>query len=316
MKSPFEYSSDNKRYHTLNYYNRRTFGGRVYKAVLDCGFTCPNIDGSRGTGGCTFCDGGSGYFTSGGLTALQQLSRERDRIFRKSGEVPIIAYFQANTNTYASVERLAELYNEVLSFDGLHGISVGTRADCLSEEVLDLLTELSHRTHLTVELGMQSSNERTLASVNRCCTHEEFAEGYFRLKKRGIRVCLHIINGLPGENDDDMLETARELARMKPDAVKIQMLHVIRGTRLGDIYEAETFSLLSREEYVDAVVRQLELLPPETVIERITGDGDKKKLIAPLWSADKIAVLGAIDKRIAELDTWQGRLYMEDKYEE
>lgn len=309
-KSPFYYSLDNKRYHTLNYHNRTVFGSRVCKAVLDCGFTCPNIDGSKGYGGCIFCDGGSGYFTQGGDDVTSQLDRECARLCGRYGaDCRIIAYFQANTNTYAPAAVLRELYYSALEHSNIVGLSIGTRADCLSDEVLDLLSELNGTTALTVELGMQTSCERTISMINRCCTHEEFLEGYYRLKSRGIRTCLHIINGLPQETPEIMLDTAREAARLAPDGVKLQMLHVIRGTRLAELYAAGELPLLSREEYIDVIVRQLEVLPPFTVIERITGDGDKRKLEAPMWSSDKIAVLGGIDKRLAELDTWQGRNY-------
>lgn len=309
-KNPFKYTLDNKRYHTLNYYNRTNFGGKIYKASLNCGFTCPNLDGSRDTGGCIFCDGGSGYFTAPQLTAVQQLNSEIARLHKKFGtDVPVIAYFQANTNTYAPVEKLCELYYSVLECPQVRGLSIGTRADCLPDDVLDLLSELNEKTALTVELGMQSMHESTIRLINRCCTHEEFVSGFNRLKSREIRTCLHIINGLPQETPDMMLETARETARLAPSAVKLQMLHVIKGTPLEKLYLSGDVKLLSREEYIDIIVRQLEVLPPEVVIERITGDGDKSKLIAPKWSADKIAVLGGIDKRLANLDTWQGKLY-------
>ncbi len=311
--NPFTYSDDNKRYHTLNYYNKHKFGKKIFKAVLDCGFTCPNIDGTKGTGGCIFCDSGSGYFTSGTLSVSQQYEKEKERIFAKYGsDALIIAYFQANTNTYAPVEKLSRLYESVLGFENLTGISIGTRADCLSDEVLDCLERINEKTCLTVELGMQSIHNPTIDFINRCCTHEEFLDGYYRLKKRGIRTCLHIINGLPYENMDMMLETARQTARIKPDAVKIQMLHIINGTRLAVIHNEKPFTILEKDEYIETVVRQLELLPPETVIERITGDGDKSKLIAPLWSADKISVLGGIDKLQAQLDSWQGKFYSAD----
>lgn len=307
--SPFEYSIDNKRYNTLNYYNLTTFGKKVFKAVLDCGFTCPNIDGFKGTGGCIFCDGGSGYFTHSGISVTEQLNTEYERISKKYGDVPIIAYFQANTNTYAPVDELRRVYNEALDFPAVAGLSISTRADCLPDAVLELLSDLNERTHLTVELGMQTVHDATISAINRCCTHAEFMEGYNSLKKRGIRVCLHLINGLPGETPEMMLASAKEAAVMRPDAVKLQMLHVIRGTKLAELYSAGNITLLSREQYIDIIVRQLEVLPPETVIERITGDGDRSKLTAPMWSADKIAVLGGIDKRLVELDTWQGRLY-------
>ncbi|MCD7810638.1 MAG: TIGR01212 family radical SAM protein [Ruminococcus sp.] len=310
--NPFVYSSDNKRYHTLSYYNKNKYGGKVYKAVLDCGFTCPNIDGKKGHGGCIFCDSGSGYFTKGNLDIRSQLNAEIERISCKSsGEIRVIAYFQANTNTYAPVDQLRRLYETVLENEHVCGISIGTRADCLSEDVLDLLTELNGKTNLTVELGLQSVHDETINYINRCCTHAEFLDGYNRLKSTGIRTCLHIINGLPQETPEMMIETARQASLMKPDAVKIQMLHIINGTPLAKIYESSSFKPLTKDEYIDIVVRQLELFSPEAVIERITGDGDKSKLIAPLWTTDKISVLGGIDKLQACRGSWQGKKYVE-----
>lgn len=311
-KSPFIYSNDNKRYYTLNYYNKNKYGKKIYKAVIDCGLTCPNIDGTKGVSGCIFCDGGSGYFTHSGLTVKKQLEREYERISHKYGtDAEFVAYFQANTNTYAPCSVLKELFYSALEFPNVSGLSIGTRADCLSDDIIGLLCDINEKTALTVELGMQSCHEETLKLINRCCTHKEFLEGYHKLKSKGIRVCLHIINGLPFETLGMMLETAHEVAKMKPDAVKLQMLHVIKDTQLEKMYQNNEFKLLDRDEYIDIIVKQLEVLPPETVIERITGDGDKSKLIAPMWSADKIAVLGGIDKKLAELDTWQGRLYTE-----
>ncbi|MDE6501101.1 MAG: TIGR01212 family radical SAM protein [Ruminococcus sp.] len=309
-RSPFIYSSDNKRYHTLSYHNKTVYGGKIFKAVLDCGFTCPNIDGSKGTGGCIFCDGGSGYFTDGKLTISGQLEKEIRRIHGKHGKVPITAYFQANTNTYAPVEKLREIYFSVLEFPEICGISVGTRADCLPEDVIDLLCEISLKTRLTVELGMQTVHEDTIRKINRCCSHGEFLKGYYSLRKNNIRTCIHIINGLPDETTEMMIETARQLAEMRPDSVKIQMLHIIKNTPLEKLYTDGKISLLSKDEYINTVVRQIEILPPETVIERVTGDGDKSKLVAPLWSADKISVLGGIDKKFVDLDTWQGKYYV------
>lgn len=312
MKNPFIYSNDNKRYHTLNYYNRSKFGEKIYKAVLDCGFTCPNIDGTKGFGGCIFCDSGSGYFTDGTLDIDSQLDKEISRICRKYGEKSrITAYFQANTNTFAPAEKLSELYNRVLKNNHIHGISVGTRADCLPDDIMEVLCKLNQRTNLTVELGLQSIHNETALRINRCCSYEEFLTGYSKLKSTGIRTCIHIINGLLWETDRMMLETAREISKLRPDAVKIQMLHVIQGTKLAQMYSDSPFRLISKEEYIDITIRQLELLPPETVIERITGDGDKSKLIAPMWSTDKISVLGGIDKHQAELNSWQGKFFKE-----
>lgn len=309
--NPFKYACDNKRYNTLNYYNKQNFGKKIYKAVIDLGLTCPNMDGSKGTGGCIFCDGGSGYFTHGEKDVKAQLTLEKERICSKYGEdAEFIAYFQANTNTYAPVDFLRKAYYAALEFPNVFGISIGTRGDCLSDDIISLLSEINRETHLTVELGMQSCHEKTITLINRCCTHEEFKRGYYKLKNAGIRTCLHVINGLPFESENDMIETAKEVAVLSPDAVKLQMLHVIKGTRLAEMYSKGDFRLLERDEYIDIIVKQLEVIPPEIVIERITGDGDKRKLIAPMWSADKIAVLGGIDKRLAQLDTWQGKLYL------
>ena len=311
MKNPFKYSFDNKRYHTLAYHNKVTFGEKIFKAVIDAGFTCPNKDGSCGKGGCIFCDGGSGYFTDNG-TVSGQIEKELTRIRKKTPDARAIAYFQANTNTYADVQKLREIYTPLLSFDGIAGISIATRADCLSEEILNFLQELSEKTYLTVELGMQSVHERTIEFIGRGYSHQIFLKGYTELKKRGIRVCLHIINGLPGENCVDMIETARQTALLLPDAVKIQLLHVIRGTKLEKLYDEKVFNTMTMESYINTVVSQLELLPPETVIERITGDGDRKKLVAPLWSTNKIAVLGGIDKCQAEKNSFQGKFFMKN----
>ena len=308
-KSPFIFSLDNKRYHTLNYHNQTAYGRKIYKAVLDCGFSCPNIDGTKGTGGCIFCDGGSGYFTDGTISITEQLKKEIKRIQNKHGNIAITAYFQANTNTYAPAERLREIYFSVLNFPEVCGISIGTRADCLPDDIVELLDEINRKTRLTVELGLQTVHEKTIEKINRCYSHEEFLDGFYKLKEKNIRTCLHIINGLPDETPEMMLETAHQVALMRPDTLKIQMLHVIRGTELEKLYNSEKFIPLTKEEYINITVKQLEILPPEIVIERITGDGDKSKLIAPAWSADKISVLGRIDKRLAELNTWQGKYF-------
>ena len=316
MENPFKYSFDNKRYHTLNYYNKCKYGKKIYKAVIDCGMTCPNIDGTCGFGGCIFCDGGSGYFTQKNLSVTEQLRLETERIFSKNGTVPIIAYFQANTNTYAPVDRLKKIYEEALRFPNIIGMSIGTRADCLPDDVVDLLCDINSRTELTVELGMQTIHDQTIKHINRGYSHKEFLKGYYRLRNKGIRVCLHIINGLSGETPEMMIETARQTAQLQPNGVKLQMLHIIKGTRIGDIYEHTPFPLLSRNEYIDIITKQLSLLPPETVIERITGDGDKSKLIAPLWTMDKIAVLGGIDKTLSDNDLWQGKNYHNNEKEQ
>ncbi len=308
MKNPFEYSFDNKRYHTLSYHNKVTFGEKIFKAVIDAGFTCPNKDGSCGSGGCIFCDDGSGYFTDKG-NVKSQIEKELYRIHLKNPDAKAIAYFQANTNTYADVKKLREIYMPIINYKDIAGISIGTRGDCLSDEIIDFLQELSEKTYLTVELGMQSVHDKTIEFINRGYSHKVFLDGYQKLKNRGIRTCLHIINGLPFETQNDMLETVRQTAFLYPDAIKIQLLHVIKGTKLDSLYNEKKIETLTMESYIETVVSQLELLPPETVIERITGDGDKLKLVAPKWSANKIAVLGGIDKRQAELNSFQGKKF-------
>lgn len=307
IKSPFIYSDDNKRYHTLNYHNIHTYGKKVHKAAIDAGFTCPNIDGTRGCGGCIYCSGGSGYFTAAEVVPIaEQFSRESERIRTKYPDALITAYFQAHTNTYAPAETLKKLYNEAIDA-GADGISIATRADCIDRERAEMIRSLP--VPVTVELGLQTIHDSTAKAINRCHSFNEFLDGYKLLKDMGIRVCVHIINGLPTENKQMMLETAETLGRLHPDGVKIHLMHVIKDTVLADMYMHGEYIPLEKDEYIDITVRQLELLPPETVIERITGDGDKNTLLAPLWSRDKISVLGGIDKRMSELDTWQGKIF-------
>lgn len=309
--NPFKFSLDNKRYHTLNYYNKIHFGGKVFKAVIDGGFTCPNADGTKGTGGCIFCDGGSGYFTNGNVSVEAQLASEIKRIRSKNHDAKIIAYFQANTNTYAPAKKLEKLYRSVLCSPEIIGISIGTRADCLDDDVIAVLSDLCNNTNLTVELGLQSVHDSTINYINRKYSHSEFLQGYAKLKNAGIRTCLHIINGLPHETDEMMLETARQAALLCPEAVKLQMLHIISGTQLHKQYVSQPFEMLTMQDYITIVSKQLEFFSPETVIERLTGDGDKKKLVAPMWSANKIAVLGGIDKFQASSDSYQGKYFSE-----
>lgn len=307
--NPFIYSDDNKRYHTLYYHNMHTYGGRVFKAAIDAGFRCPNIDGSKGRGGCIFCAGGSGYFTDGTLSPAEQFRREERRIRAKYPEARVTAYLQAHTNTYAPITELERVYTELINA-GASGLAIATRADCIGRETVRLLTSLP--VPVTVELGLQTVHDTTADKINRCHGYEDFLAGYSLLRGH-VRVCVHMINGLPDEDDDMMLETARRLGELCPDGIKIHLLHVIRGTPLHKIYEEGGYSTMTKERYIDMVVRQLELIPPQTVIERVTGDGDKSALVAPMWSADKISVLGGIDKRQRELETWQGKLYDRDK---
>ena len=297
-------------YRSLNAYYSEKFGCKVYKLALDAGFTCPNIDGTRGCGGCIYCDGGSGYFTAEGTVPIgEQFRREEQRIRAKFPQARIVAYFQAHSNTYTDTETLSRMLSEAVGC-GAYGISVATRADCIDEDKAALLA--SQPVPVTVELGLQTAHDVTAERINRCHSFEEFLCGYSMLKAAGIRVCVHIINGLPSETEEMMLKTAEALGKLRPDGVKIHLMHVIEGTQLAEMYKRGEYVPLEKQQYIDIVIKQLELLPPDTVIERITGDGDKKTLLAPLWSMDKISVLGGIDKRMAELSTWQGKRFTDN----
>jgi len=307
--NPFPYSDDNKRYKSLAYDNGR-LGFRVFKAAVDAGLSCPNIDGAKGTGGCIYCDGGSGYFTAPPAVSIdRQLTDELRRIRAKYPGAMAIAYFQAHSNTYAPLCRLRGLFEAALRHEGVCGLAIATRADCLPPDVLDYLAELNTRTRLTVELGLQTVFDETARVMNRCHSFAEFCAGYAQLKSRGIRVTVHLINGLPDETPEMMVESARLLGTLRPDGVKLHLLHLIAGTPLCALYERGGYEPMVLDAYADTVVRQLEVLPPETTIERLTGDGDRRTLVAPLWSRDKIRVLGTIDKLLAERDTWQGKLF-------
>lgn len=296
------YSDDNKRYHTLAYHNKATYGGRVYKATVDAGLSCPNIDGCKDRGGCIFC----AQVPRDERTIAEQFAAEKARIHAKCPGAEILLYYGLHSNTYCAPERLRELLCEAERL-GAFAVSVATRADCLDGEKARILGECS--LPLTVELGLQTIHDKTAALINRGHDYADFMRGYELLKAHNIRVCVHIINGLPGETREMMLETARALGKLRTDGVKIHSMHVLRGTRLYEMYRKGNYSPIEKDEYIDVTARQLELLPPETVIERVTGDGDKTLLAAPLWSMDKISVLGGLDKRMADLDTYQGRLF-------
>ncbi|MBQ3507589.1 MAG: TIGR01212 family radical SAM protein [Clostridia bacterium] len=311
--NPFPYTDTNKRYHTYDYWLKTTFGGKCVKIPLDAGFTCPNMDGTCGTGGCIYCSGrGSGDFAESSAVPLrEQYHRQRELLARKWPTERCIPYFQARTNTYAPVKVLRPVFEEALTWPNVVGMSIATRADCLPDEVVGLLGELSEKTVLTVELGLQTVHDSTAALIGRGHTYADFVEGYTRLREGAPKalLCVHLIFGLPGEGEAEMLETVRRVAELRPDQVKIHLLHVLRGTVLGDMYEAGKYVPMEREAYVSAVVQALELLPPEIVIARVTGDGAAEDLLAPLWSRRKREVLNAIDQRLVMLNTWQGKEY-------
>ena len=312
-QNPYPYSDTNKRYYTYDYWLKHTLGGKCAKIPLDAGLSCPNIDGRCAHGGCIYCSGrGSGDFASPAVMPLrEQYDRERARLSAKWSTERCIPYFQAHTNTYAPTAYLRGLFEEALTFPNAVGMSIATRADCLPPDTVSLLREISERTTLTVELGLQTAHDTTAARINRGHTYADFVEGYTRLREGAPKAltCVHLIFGLPGESQADALDTVRAVAELHPHAVKLHLLHVLRGTRLGEMYEAGEYIPMEQEAYVDTVVRALELLPPDTVIARLTGDGPADALLAPLWSRRKREVLNAIDRRMVELDTWQGREY-------
>lgn len=309
MKAEFSPKNSNKRYLTQNDYLRKRFGQKVIKISLNGGFTCPNKDGSKGIGGCTYCSDGSGDFAGNPCDDIPtQFKKVRESMEKKWSGL-YIPYFQANTSTYAPLSKLKELYEAALSQENVVGLSIATRADCITEEIADYLKGLSNRTYLTVELGLQTIHDETAKRINRCHSYEDFLAGFKLLSERGILTCIHIINGLPGETHEMMLQTTRELSSLDIHSIKLHLLHVIKGTPLAAEYERGEFNLLSLEEYVDIICDQLEVLPPEVIIQRVTGDGNPETLIGPMWSRKKFVVLNEIDKELRRRDSWQGKLY-------
>jgi len=293
--SEFKYSDDNKRYHTLYYHNLHEYGCRVFKATVDAGLSCPH-------GRCAFC----AEVPIDRRTIEEQFAAEKARIHTKFPDAKILMYYGIRTNTYCSAEYLSEMLEKARDC-GAFAVSVATRPDCVDEDRALVLANCP--LPITVELGLQTIHDKAAELIHRGDTFEGFLRCYRLLKQHKLRVCVHIIDGLPGETPEMMLETAREVGKLRPDGVKIHSLHVLRGTAMSELYARGEYVPLERGEYIDIVVRQLEVLPPETVIERVTGDGDKSLLEAPFWSKDKIAVLGGIDKRMAVLDTFQGKFY-------
>lgn len=304
----FKYSLDNKRYHTLNYHFKNKYGKKVFKVSLNANFSCPNkINGK----GCIFCSRlGSGDFAGNvNKDLITQFNEVKDIMKKKWPDAYYIAYFQANTNTFAPVNVLKEKYESVLNLPNVIGLDIATRPDSISEECLEYLKELNERTNLTIELGLQSMHEKTLKFIRRGHNLKQFEDCVKKLKENNINVVVHIINGLPNETKEMMLETVKYLNKLNIDGIKIHMLHVIKDTDLGDLYLKEPFHILTKEEYIDIVVSQLELLKPEIVIHRITGDPKKEDLIEPTWLLKKFCVLNDIDKEMKRKNTYQGKYY-------
>ena len=304
----FKYTLDNKRYHTLNYFYKNKFGIKVFKVSLNGGFSCPNLDGRIGYGGCIYCSkSGSGEFGGDKEDSLEeQFLKMKEVVNKKHIPCKYIGYFQARTNTYASLDVLKEKYECILKQDDVIGLNIATRCDAISDDCLDYLEELSKRTFLTIELGLQTIHEKTSVLINRCHSLQQFEDMVIKLRKRNINVCVHIINGLPYETEEMMLDTVRYLNKLDIQGIKIHMLYIIKDTVIDTMYKKEMFKILSKEEYIDIVIKQLELLRPEIVINRITSDPDKETLVEPRWLVDKCQLLNDIDKEMKRRNTYQG----------
>lgn len=301
----------NKRYHTLNHYYRNLFGEKVFKVSLDGGFTCPNRDGKASIGGCIFCSArGSGDFAGDRRLELKQQFREvKGRMHKKWPKAKYIGYFQAFSNTYAPATELREMYEAILEEEGVVGLSIATRPDCLPDDVLDLLEEINTKTKLWVELGLQTIHEHTQQLINRAHDYEVFLEGVRKLRERNIDVITHIIINLPGEGKEEMMETARAVADMPIQGVKLHMLHLLKKTPMMKLYEEGKLTFMNKDEYTRLVVDMIEILPREMVIHRLTGDGPPDLLVEPKWTLKKWEVLNGIDKELERRDTWQGKYY-------
>ena len=298
----FKYSLDNKRYHTLNYYYKNKYKDKVFKIYLNAGFSCPNKKNGKG---CIYCYNGSGE--NDGMSLLEQFEKVKKIMLNKWDSSKFIGYFQANTNTYAPVSVLKEKYETILKLPNVIGLNIATRCDALPEDVLDYLEELNKKTDLTIELGLQTIHEKTSKLINRGHSLECFENAVKKLRKRNIDVVVHIINGLPYETKEQMLKTVKYLNKLDIQGIKIHMLFIIKGTELEKLYNKEHFHILTKEEYIDIVCDELELLDEKIVIHRITGDPIKELLVEPKWLLKKVSVLNDIDKEMARRDSCQGK---------
>ena len=303
----FMYTNNNKRYHTLDYFYKNKFGCKISKISLNAGFTCPNIDGTVGIKGCIYCSkSGSGEFAGKRNDDLVKQFNDIKKIMdKKWPNSKYIGYFQARTNTYAPLNVLKKKYETILKLEDVAGLAIATRPDAISMEVLDYLEDLNKRTFLTIELGLQTIHEKTAKLINRCHDLKCFDAMVKELKKRNIFVVVHIINGLPYETKEMMLETVKHLNKLKIDGIKIHMLGILKNTPLEKLYQEKPFHILSQDEYVDITCKQLEHLSPNIVIQRLTGDPAKEDLITPRWI--KIKVLNDIDKWLVKNNTYQGK---------
>ena len=299
---------NNKRYNTLDGYLKKRFGCKVAKVSLNAGFSCPNRDGTKGVGGCIYCSPmASGDFAGDCRKSIrEQFDEISAQMAKKWKDAKFMPYFQAGTNTYAPINKLREVYEEALAIEDIVGISIATRPDCIGNEVLSYLEEISKRTYLSVELGLQSVFDKTGDIIRRGTSFAEFCECFHRLKEKNINVCVHLINGLPYETRDMMLESVKRVSDMMPHSIKLHMLHILRDTDCAKMYENGEITVFEKDEYVDLVCDELEIIHPDIVIQRITGDGARDSLIAPLWSIKKFDVINGVDKELLRRNSFQG----------
>ena len=300
---------NNKRYYTLDEFYKNKFGCKIAKVSLNAGFTCPNRDGTKGVGGCIYCSNNLSGEYAGNIEKdiIEQFNDIKKVMLNKWKDAKFIGYFQAGTNTYASVDKLKSVFEPILKIKDVVGLNIATRADSITDECLDYLEDLNSRTYLTIELGLQTIHEKTSKLINRCHTLKEFESMVLNLRKRNINVVVHIINGLPYETKEMMLDTIKYLNKLDIQGIKIHMLHILKNTELEKLYEKEKFHVLTKDEYIDIVVSELELLSPNIVIHRITGDPKVDDLIEPTWLIKKFVVLNDIDKELKRRDTYQGK---------
>lgn len=304
----FPYTLDNKRYHTYNYFLKQKYHHKIAKVSLNAGFTCPNRDGTCGYGGCVFCsDSGSGDYAGNVYDSLQKQFQDISLVMRKKWpDCKFIAYFQANSNTYGSIERLKKTFEPFIDYPDVVGLAIATRPDCLSEEICDYLYELSLKCDLYIELGLQTIHDQTGELINRGHNYQTFVDAVNRLRKRHLDICVHIINGLPYETYDMMIETAKAVGQLDIQGLKIHNLFILKHTKLYHMYKHNPFPLLSRDEYIKLVVEQLTYIPSRVVIERLTGDAPLHDLFEPQWSIKKVTILNDIDKYMKEKNLYQG----------
>lgn len=307
----FKYSNSNKRYYTLDYFYKHKFNSKVFKVSLNAGFTCPNKDGKVGTGGCIYCSKtGSGEYAGDIKKDLvTQFEEVKEMMLKKWPNAKYIGYFQANTNTYAPINILKEKYETILKLDNVVGLNIATRPDAITDECLDYLEELSKKTYLTIELGLQTIHESTSKLINRCHTLECFTDMVKKLREKNINVVVHIINGLPYETKEMMIDTVKYLSNLDIQGIKIHMLSILKDTKLADMYNKEKFKLITRDEYINIVCDQLEYLREDIVINRITGDPKVSDLIEPDWLIKKVTILNDIDKEMVRRNSYQGIKY-------